>query len=262
MNAPAEKSQSQTSPGTDTLLFVDHDRKALTALRRLLRPLGYRVLLATGGLEALAVLEKAQVDVLVSAMRLPRMNGTEFLAQAAERWPHVLRILVVQYSDMPSAVRSIKAGRIYRYLLNPWNDDDLKLLIAQAVEHRHLLKDKLHLLAAIRRQKHELVRVSNDLEAKVQERTAELLRTAGVLRNENQKLRESNASAVQVAVGVLAESLGLEAARAFLGKQESQHDPAVVQALLENLEDDAADNKDQRSEPETKAGGKGQPPTG
>ena len=206
-------------------------------MRRLMRPMGYRVLLASGGLEAFAVLEKVEVDVLISAMRLPRMSGIDFLGQASQRWPHVMRILLAPYSDLQTAVHEVKEGRIFRYLSKPWKDQELKLLVAQAVEHRHLLKDKLHLLAAIRRQKQEILRLKSGLEANLKQRMTELVRGAEALRNDNQKLKENYASAVKVAVDLLSEGLGVDAAQAFLEKQESR-DQTVVQAFLENLVED------------------------
>lgn len=203
MSAVAEKLPSKEAAHKNTLLFVDDERNVLTALRRMFRPLGYRVLMASGGEEAIAVLQKIEVDVIVADMRMPKMSGTELLAQAAERWPHTLRILLTGYSDIASAVQAIKEGHIHRYLNKPWNDEDLKLMVAQAMEHRHLVKEKALLVSLAREQNRELKGLSESLEGKVNERTAELVQAADMLRGANDRLKHSYASAVQVFANLL-----------------------------------------------------------
>lgn len=203
MNSVAEKLHANEVQRKDVLLFVDDERNVLTALRRMFRPLGYEVLLANGGEEALAVLQKTEVDVIVSDMRMPGMSGAELLAKAAEHWPHILRILLTGYSDITSAVQAINEGHIYRYLSKPWNDEDLKLVIAQAMEQRRLLKEKNRLEALTVKQNRELQELNSSLEDKVEERTAKLVQAAQMLRTSNDRLKQSYASAVQVFANLL-----------------------------------------------------------
>ncbi|MES2115687.1 MAG: response regulator, partial [Pseudomonadota bacterium] len=105
-----------------TVLFVDDEPNILSALRRLFRPRGYRVLTAESGAEGLEVLEREPVDLVISDMRMPEMDGARFLAQVRQRWPGVLRLLLTGYSDIQSIQDAINCGEIYRYITKPWDD--------------------------------------------------------------------------------------------------------------------------------------------
>ena len=117
-----------------TLLFVDDEANILAALKRLFRPLGYNILTAESGSEALALLEKEPVDLVICDMRMPVMNGAEVLEQARARWPDTVRILLTGYSDLDSTIAAINRGEIYRYIAKPWNDNDIVLTVRDALE--------------------------------------------------------------------------------------------------------------------------------
>ena len=94
-------------------------------MRRLLRSAGYRVLTAPGGAEGLEVLEAQQVDLVLSDMRMPGMDGAEFLGRVYANQPDVLRVLLTGYADITSTVNAINLGHILRYVSKPWNDEEL-----------------------------------------------------------------------------------------------------------------------------------------
>ncbi len=71
---------------------------------------------------------------------MPNMNGVEFLREVRTRWPDTVRIVLSGYADTASIVSAINEGEIYRFIPKPWNDDDLKVTIANAIERYHLLK--------------------------------------------------------------------------------------------------------------------------
>ncbi|QKQ27199.1 response regulator [Candidatus Reidiella endopervernicosa] len=110
-----------------TLLFVDDEPNIVSSLRRLFRPLGYKILTANNGEEGLAVLEQNSVYLVISDMRMPVMDGATFLAKAAERWPDTMRILLTGYADMESTISAINQGKIYKYFSKPWEDNDITL---------------------------------------------------------------------------------------------------------------------------------------
>src|ERR1043165_193634 len=93
------------------VLFVDDEPSILSALRRLVRPQGYRVLLASGGAAGLEILAQEPVDVVVSDMRMPEMDGAMFLEQVRERWPSVGRILLTGYADIQATVAAVNRDR-------------------------------------------------------------------------------------------------------------------------------------------------------
>ena len=167
-----EASSSAGSPGT--LLFIDDEANILSALKRLFRPLGYTILAAENGADALALLEKEPVDLVISDMRMPQMNGAELLEQVRSRWPDVVRILLTGYSDLDSTIAAINRGEIYRYISKPWDDNDIVLTVRHALERKRLLEEKRRLEALTSRQNDELKELNASLEEKVRQRTAQL----------------------------------------------------------------------------------------
>lgn len=157
-----------------TILCVDDEPNILSALRRLLRGKGYQVLTADSGGEGLEQLAAQPIDLVISDMRMPVMDGARFLAQVRERWPGTVRLLLTGYSDVQSIQDAINCGEIYRYITKPWDDNDLLLIVRHALERRALEQDKLRLEALTRQQNEELRQLNGSLEQKVEERTRQL----------------------------------------------------------------------------------------
>ena len=95
-----------------TILLVDDETNILKALHRLLRPEGYRILTAESGADALALLAKESVDLVVSDMRMPEMDGAVFLAKVRQTWPDTVRLLLTGHADMAQTV-SAMSGHCY-----------------------------------------------------------------------------------------------------------------------------------------------------
>lgn len=139
-----------------TILFVDDEPNTLSALRRLFHPSGYRVITAQGGVEGLEVLARDAVDLVVSDMRMPDMNGAQFLEKVGERWPETVRILLTGYADIDVTIDAINKGGIYRYISKPWDDRDVSLTVEQALAGKRLEREKQKLEALTRQQNDEL----------------------------------------------------------------------------------------------------------
>jgi len=167
----SSNAQAGPAPTQATVLCVDDEPNILSSLRRLFRANGYRVLTAEGGALGLEVLEKEAVDLVISDMRMPEMDGARFLAKVRERCPDTLRILLTGYSDIQSIQDAINCGEIYRYITKPWEDSDMLLLVRHALERRQLELDKQRLEALALRQNEELKALNQSLEAKVEART-------------------------------------------------------------------------------------------
>ena len=116
-----------------TLLFVDDERRVLSSMRAMFRR-DYDVLVADNGREALQIVDRESVDVIISDQRMPGMTGVEFLTEVKDRCPEVMRILLTGYADLQAIEASINEGEVFRYLMKPCPPDDLKKAIALAVE--------------------------------------------------------------------------------------------------------------------------------
>jgi len=121
------------------ILFVDDEPLILQGLERSLRPLRkeWQAAYATGGEEALALLEKGPFDVIVTDMRMPGMDGAALLDQVTRRYPDIVRMVLSGQSDVESVIKS--AGVTHQYLSKPCSIDALKDAVNRAVSLRQLL---------------------------------------------------------------------------------------------------------------------------
>ena len=156
------------------LLLVDDEPSVLSALRRLFRPHGYQVLQATSGADALALLSEQPVDLVISDMRMPAMDGASLLEAVRLRQPDTVRILLTGYADIGSTVAAINRGEIHRYIAKPWDDQDMLLVVRDALARRGLEQQNAQLLALTQSQNQQLRELNLSLEARVSARTAEL----------------------------------------------------------------------------------------
>jgi len=170
------------------LLFVDDDPNVLKALHRLFRNENYDIHSASGGYEGLDILRKHSVDLIISDMRMPEMNGADFLAQVVELWPETVRILLTGYADLQSTIDAINKGRIFSYCNKPWNDEELKLLVRRALEQKRLREERDHLSTIILKQNDELTALNEHLEERVEERTEQLRNSLYQLDQANKNL--------------------------------------------------------------------------
>ena len=186
-----------------TLLCVDDEPNILASLRRLFRGKGYRVLVAESGAEGLQVLQTERVDLVISDMRMPEMDGARFLAQVRQHWPDSVRVLLTGYSDIQSIQDAINCGEIYRYITKPWDDNDIVLLVRHALERRALEQEKQRLEALALRQNEELKALNQSLEAKVEARTLQLQASRDAALAANDKLKHSFVTTIKVISSML-----------------------------------------------------------
>ena len=186
-----------------TLLFVDDEPGILSSLRRLFRPHGYRILVAESGALGLAELEKTPVDLVISDMRMPEMDGATFLKAVRQRWPDTVRILLTGYADVTSTVAAINEGEIYRYVSKPWDDNEIVNTVREALERYRLKQENLRLTALTQSQNEELKGLNASLEQKVAERTAELRQALSFVEQSHGELKKSFLTSVQVFAGLI-----------------------------------------------------------
>jgi len=165
-----------------SVLCVDDEPNVVSALRRLFRGTGYRVLTATSGAEALEVFARDSVDLIISDMRMPGMDGAQLLEEVRARWPATTRMLLTGYADVQSSMAAINRGEVYRYLTKPWNDDEILTTVNAAFERQALEREKRRLEVLTRQQAAALRELNAGLEGKVAARTAELQQASDKLK--------------------------------------------------------------------------------
>gem|GEM_PF-245814 len=169
---------------TVTILCVDDEANVLKALKRIFLDEDYQVLTASSGSEALSLLAGHQpIQVVLSDYRMPEMDGIAFFKEVHDRWPDTIRVVLSGYADTATVVAAINEGQIYKFIPKPWNDEELKVTIAKAVERYFLIKANRELTEELRRANAELSRNAEQLEAMVAQRTEELMFQNRALRN-------------------------------------------------------------------------------
>lgn len=189
-------SEMQKTPAT--ILFVDDEANILSSLKRLFRPLGYHIFTAEGGAQGLEIMARESVDLVVSDMRMPEMNGAQFLEKVRERWPDTVRILLTGYAEIGATIDAINKGQIYRYVSKPWDDNDITLIVKHALQQKMLEHEKQRLEELTQKQNDELKDLNAHLEEKVLARTSELNQTMQFLEAANEKLKQSFITSVRV----------------------------------------------------------------
>jgi signal transduction histidine kinase len=159
-----------------TLLIVDDEQLILDALVRLFRDSGYYVLTALSAEQGLKVIRSVPVQIVMSDFRMPVMNGLEFLREVKKHSQDTVRIIFSAYADTQSVVDAINEGEVYKFILKPWNDNELILGIASAAERYRLLQQNRALTEGLVRMNAELKNMAENLEEMVDKRTSDLRR--------------------------------------------------------------------------------------
>ncbi len=158
----------------DRILIVDDEVNILRALKRLLRREGFEIKTAECGEAGLEILRQEPVDLIISDQRMPGMNGVEFLEEAQKICPDSVRIILSGYTDLNSVTAAVNRGHVFKFILKPWDDDELKEIIRQSLTMARLQKENQRLNEQLKKRNEELQWLNTHLEEKVASRTKEL----------------------------------------------------------------------------------------
>ncbi|MBI2278384.1 MAG: Flp pilus assembly complex ATPase component TadA [Dechloromonas sp.] len=127
------------TPPRYRLLFVDDEPSILKALIRVFRQENYEVVTAANGAEGLERLAEATTHLVISDFMMPVMTGAEFLREVKQRSPDTIRIMLTGHANTDAVMGAINEGAVYKFILKPWNDDDLRVTVALALEQFDLI---------------------------------------------------------------------------------------------------------------------------
>ena len=157
------------------ILCVDDEKNVLKALDRLFMDNEFEFITAMSAEEGLDILKKEErIQLIISDYRMPGMNGVDFLKTVYERWPESVRIVLSGYADTASIVGAINEGQIYKFIAKPWNDDELKLAISNALDFYFMQKKNRELTAELETKNRVLLEINDNLEQLVRKRTSDL----------------------------------------------------------------------------------------
>jgi type II secretory ATPase GspE/PulE/Tfp pilus assembly ATPase PilB-like protein/CheY-like chemotaxis protein len=122
------------------ILLVDDEPNVVNALKRVFRQENYDIDTAADGQEALDKLRIDTFHLMISDYMMPVMNGAELLRQAKQLHPDMIRIMLTGHADTGAVMGAVNEGAVYKFILKPWNDDDLRVTVALALEQHELIQ--------------------------------------------------------------------------------------------------------------------------
>jgi len=154
------------------VLYVDDEENNLNSFRAALRRY-YNIFTALNGEGGIEIVSKNDIHVVVTDQRMPNMTGVQFLQQIPGDLDNI-RIILTGFSDVESIIEAINTGKVYRYIRKPWDKDELKIAIDNAIETVVLRRNNKKLI-------HELQVSNEQLEEKVRQRTREIERQKEII---------------------------------------------------------------------------------
>lgn len=132
-----------------SILVVDDEPNYLIVLSELLKDEGFEVFTASSGEQGLKLLEDVDLDIAVTDMQMPEMDGLTFLKKAKQRLPDLPIIVITAFAEVEKAVKAMQAGA-YSYLAKPFSNDELIINLQKAAEHYSLIRENTRLRGEIK----------------------------------------------------------------------------------------------------------------
>ena len=123
-----------------TILVVDDEPNYLVVLSEILAEEGHEVFTAQNGKEALEIVKETDLDLVITDMRMPGMDGIALLKAVKEYNPHLPIIMVTAFGEVEKAVAAMQAGA-FNYLTKPFNNDELVLNARKAIDHYAIIRE-------------------------------------------------------------------------------------------------------------------------
>jgi DNA-binding NtrC family response regulator len=122
------------------VLYVDDEINNLNSFKAAFRR-DFEIFTAISAKEGRKILDSQEIGVIITDQRMPGMTGIEFLESILPVYPDTIRILLTGFSDINAVMDAINRGQVYKYLVKPWQNDELKMYIENALEIFSLRKE-------------------------------------------------------------------------------------------------------------------------
>jgi two-component system response regulator HupR/HoxA len=131
------------------LLLVDDELGNLQKLQRTFMG-QYNVHLAQSGQSALQILQQVPIDAIITDQKMPSMTGMEFLELSQKSFPNIVRIVLTGFTDVGDLIEAINTGKVHKYITKPWEPDDLRLVVQDALEKMELVRENERLATELK----------------------------------------------------------------------------------------------------------------
>jgi signal transduction histidine kinase len=146
------------------VLAIDDEEKILSTIERCLLLEPYRVATTIQTEQAMEILASKEIKVIISDQRMPGVSGVKFLESVKQKYPDIIRILLTGHADMQAAEEAVNIGEVYRFMTKPWNNDDLKSTIRQAIEAYNMTLENRRLFEDSRKANASLIQANTHLQ--------------------------------------------------------------------------------------------------
>ena len=131
------------------VLYVDDELNNLNSFKAAFRR-DFNIFAAQSAKEGRKILDANEIGVIVTDQRMPGMTGIEFLESIIPVYPDTIRILLTGFADINAVMDAINRGQVYKYLVKPWQNEELKMYIQNAMEIYHLRRENKELAQKLR----------------------------------------------------------------------------------------------------------------
>lgn len=164
-----------------TALFVDDDEHIISSFKRNIRNKEITILTATNGIEALNLLNKHEVQVLITDIRMSGMDGIELISKVADSYPDIIRIAISGEANMEDIKQLINRGHIWQYIEKPYSMGYIFVTLKNAFTIYIERQERRELIKKLDRKTKELEELNLKLEDLVTERTKQLTQRTNIL---------------------------------------------------------------------------------
>src|ERR1700743_4014251 len=143
------------------VLYIDDEINNLNSFKASFRR-DFEIYTAQSAREGRKILDSYEIGVIITDQRMPGITGIEFLESILTIYPDTIRILLTGFSDMNAVMDAINRGQVYKYLVKPWQNEELKLYIQNALEFYHLRKENKELARRLQMASMELENIKRN----------------------------------------------------------------------------------------------------
>jgi len=124
------------------IMIVDDEEVVLESFKRGLKDEDYEIVPAINSNEALNKLKvQPEIKIIVSDIRMPGMDGMEFLKIIKREYPYIIRIVLTGYADVENAIAAVNEGQVYRFITKPWDATELIIILRLALQYQQALEE-------------------------------------------------------------------------------------------------------------------------
>ena len=170
----SEGNQNISQAVPEPILYIDDEQENLRGFQFLFKSY-YKIYLANSADEGFEILKQVPVKLILADQRMPKMTGVDFFEQVSKMYPDIIRVIITGYSDVEAIIKAINKGNVFKYVTKPWDKEDLKLIIDNALWSFNIAAENRNLIDSLKEANSKLLEANQTLEHKVKERTEEIL---------------------------------------------------------------------------------------